>query len=346
MATSFDQKSLQAITDAVGLQATPVTIADGVKSASEGNAVATSLAALNTLETFASVAGKSLKGSSGALAAASVAYNVNAAKDDIDKYGTIQDSTALSLGGDAAALAGLVGAAVVGGAAGAGLLAVGVVAAAAFGVAALTQAEGDTGIATDVSNMATDLLADVQGLVEQAGNDLQRVFDSVAGTFEESVENVADMAAEVGGAIDSGHNSAVLLFTDFLEWWDPAGIMPESNSPYLSAHEWAPRRDPLTLDLDGDGLETVGIDTARPVHFDHNVDGVKTATGWVAPDDGFLVLDRNGNGLVDSGAELFGDSTVLADGSNAADGFAALAEQDTNPSGAGSDLANLLYMLA
>ncbi|MBT9540373.1 MAG: hypothetical protein IV098_10935, partial [Thiobacillus sp.] len=91
--------------------------------------------------------------------------------------------------------------------------------------------------------------------------------------------------------------------------------------------------DPLTFDLDGDGIETVGINTAAPILFDHNGDGVKTATGWVAPDDGFLVLDRNNNGTIDSGRELFGDSTSLAAGGNAVDGFAALVQEDTNLDG-------------
>ena len=93
------------------------------------------------------------------------------------------------------------------------------------------------------------------------------------------------------------------------------------------------RRDPLTLDLDNDGLETVGINTASPILFDHDADGVKTATGWIKPDDGFLVLDRNGNGTIDNGRELFGDSTPLLAGGNAADGFAALAQEDTNADG-------------
>lgn len=38
--------------------------------------------------------------------------------------------------------------------------------------------------------------------------------------------------------------------------------------------------------------------------------------------------DRNGNGAIDSGRELFGDETLLADGKKAAHGFAALAELD------------------
>ena len=93
------------------------------------------------------------------------------------------------------------------------------------------------------------------------------------------------------------------------------------------------RRDPMVFDLDGDGLETVGIDPNAPILFDHNGDGIKTGTGWVSSDDAFLVLDRNGNGSIDSGRELFGDSTPLAGGGAAADGFAALAAEDTNHDG-------------
>ncbi len=95
----------------------------------------------------------------------------------------------------------------------------------------------------------------------------------------------------------------------------------------------APRRDPLSFDLDGDGIETIGIDTANPILFDHTGSGVKTATGWLGADDAFLALDRNGNGSIDSGRELFGDSTLLPDGSEAVDGFAALAAEDTNADG-------------
>ena len=106
------------------------------------------------------------------------------------------------------------------------------------------------------------------------------------------------------------------------------------STTFLAARTVAPaRRDPLVLDLDGDGLETVGIDTKNPTLFDHDGDGVKTATGWVTPDDAFLVLERNDDGRIDSGSELFGDATPLAAGTTAADGFAALAQEDTNSDG-------------
>ena len=86
------------------------------------------------------------------------------------------------------------------------------------------------------------------------------------------------------------------------------------------------------LDLDGDGLETVGP-AQSGVFFDHDASGIKTGTGWVKSDDGFLVMDRNGNGVIDNGRELFGDATPLYAGGTAADGFAALAQEDSNGDG-------------
>ena len=53
------------------------------------------------------------------------------------------------------------------------------------------------------------------------------------------------------------------------------------------------RRDPLTLDLDGDGLETVGIDSANPILFDHDGDGIKTATGWIRRKQGTSPIFHN-----------------------------------------------------
>ncbi|MCK7494043.1 MAG: hypothetical protein MZW92_24470 [Comamonadaceae bacterium] len=49
-------------------------------------------------------------------------------------------------------------------------------------------------------------------------------------------------------------------------------------------------------------------------------------------------MDRNGNGAIDNGTELFGDATDLDAGGKAADGFAALAQEDTNGDGKVSSL--------
>jgi Ca2+-binding RTX toxin-like protein len=60
---------------------------------------------------------------------------------------------------------------------------------------------------------------------------------------------------------------------------------------------------PLVFDLDGDGLELVPFDGST-VQFDMDGDGVRDTTGWAGADDGFLALDRNGNGLIDNIDEL------------------------------------------
>jgi hypothetical protein len=116
-----------------------------------------------------------------------------------------------------------------------------------------------------------------------------------------------------------------------------AGEVPvvdnQCNRDYTAARGWTLPRDPLVLDLDGDGIETVGINPLAPVLFDHDNDGVRTGTGWIKSDDGLLVLDRNGNGTIDGGAELFGDNTPGAAGALAANGFIALQGQDSNADG-------------
>lgn len=88
---------------------------------------------------------------------------------------------------------------------------------------------------------------------------------------------------------------------------------------------------PLVLDLNNDGIQTSAITAGTT--FDLNADGQAEHTGWVSPQDGLLALDINGDGKIDSGAELFGDATQLPDGSLATDGFNALANYDSNHDG-------------
>ncbi|EPJ49069.1 MAG: hypothetical protein OFPII_03200 [Osedax symbiont Rs1] len=88
-------------------------------------------------------------------------------------------------------------------------------------------------------------------------------------------------------------------------------------------------RDPLILDLDGDGIHTVSINDG--VTFDHDGDGVKENSGWVSATDGLLVRDINNDGFITSGKELFGDQTAInSSSSQAADGYEALAALDSN----------------
>lgn len=88
---------------------------------------------------------------------------------------------------------------------------------------------------------------------------------------------------------------------------------------------------PIALDLDGDGVETTSL--ADGAWFDHANDGFAERSAWLSRDDGLLVRDLDGNGTIDSGAELFGSETKLANGQKAANGFDALKEMDSNNDG-------------
>ena len=84
--------------------------------------------------------------------------------------------------------------------------------------------------------------------------------------------------------------------------------------------------DPLVLDLDGDG---VALTSAKDgALFDMSGAGA-VRTAWVrGKDDALLCIDLNGNGVIDSGAELFSDAFLL-NGRRARDGFEALALADS-----------------
>lgn len=84
-------------------------------------------------------------------------------------------------------------------------------------------------------------------------------------------------------------------------------------------------KDPLVLDLAGNGFSTRGLEQA--VEFDLDGDGHSERVSLSNGDDALLALDRNGNGRIDSGRELFGDQN------GAAHGFAELARYDDNRDG-------------
>jgi hypothetical protein len=99
----------------------------------------------------------------------------------------------------------------------------------------------------------------------------------------------------------------------------------------------SPSTCPIVIDLQGDGFHFSGLEDA--VWFDIDGDLIPDEIGWTAAGslDGFLVLDRNGNGIVDDGGELFGNATPLGSGGNAANGYEALAELDRSENGGNED---------
>ena len=60
---------------------------------------------------------------------------------------------------------------------------------------------------------------------------------------------------------------------------------------------------PVLLDLDGDGVELVALEDST-AFYDIHGDGFRYHLSWVAPDDGLLAYDRDGDGRISERGEI------------------------------------------
>jgi hypothetical protein len=96
---------------------------------------------------------------------------------------------------------------------------------------------------------------------------------------------------------------------------------------------------PVVIDLDGNGFNLTNA--SEGVLFAPDSSGQLLRTGWTAAhsDDAFLVLDRNGNALIDDGTELFGSASPqpAPPAGQLRHGFLALALYDRPAHGGNND---------
>lgn len=107
---------------------------------------------------------------------------------------------------------------------------------------------------------------------------------------------------------------SVIFDPNYNHFTSTSGIAFTGNGPIIF---------PLVMDIDGDGVETIGLDDSN-VYFDMKDTGRLVRTGWADGDDGMLVVDSNSNGIIDDISEHFGGDEL---------GFDKLAPYDTNSDG-------------
>lgn len=132
------------------------------------------------------------------------------------------------------------------------------------------------------------------------------------------------------------------MFKSRWSYYDPydcPGYVPPQECECYLAGRWPDYcHTPVVIDHAGEGFEFTGRHE-EGVWFDFAGLGNRIESTWMASgtEQGFLCRDLTANQQIDSGRELFGNSTVLLNGTLAEHGYEALAELDSHVAGGNGD---------
>lgn len=193
--------------------------------------------------------------------------------------------------------------------------------------AALEQQLKDAGASEDEIKALINSLSELESALSASGINTNGLEEKISDAYEDCEEmhdaynNANDDAQEYRDSFDEDGN-----------YMDPdknAGDGMGGAAGDAGNAEGA-KVDPLILDINKNGFD---IETKKyGAHFDLNCDGFAEKINWTRK-DAILALDKNHNGAIDDGSEVFGDYHLLADGIKAKNGFEALAQYDTNGDG-------------
>lgn len=122
---------------------------------------------------------------------------------------------------------------------------------------------------------------------------------------------------------------------NYWDWW----VCMQDHALWMDYPECRCEYTPIVIDILGNGFAL--SDPTHGVMFDLSGHGTPRRIAWTTTnsDDGWMALDRNGNGLIDNGTELFGNVTSQPAPPSGVlrNGFLALAEYDKAASGGNGD---------
>ncbi|ECW1082974.1 hypothetical protein F3U23_21010 [Salmonella enterica] len=167
----------------------------------------------------------------------------------------------------------------------------------------------------------------LQGLMSDGKDFFLKLSDKAILKYEADTGNksIIPLSKDMHLKLIFGSNTALFRFLAGGSFWKDL-LSPSTWDAIQHSHY-----DPIIIDLNGDGVKT--ISKSAGLVFDHDGNLFAENTGWVSPEDGLLVLDKNHDGKIGSGNELFGSNTILNNGQKAQNGYEALREYDENHDG-------------